>query len=173
MYRRVLRQFERHYGDHLDAMAHSLSTEPLTAVRASAHSLKGASATIGATRLSQLAGELEASAAAEQVDRVAEQRVSTLRELELIVAVIREHLGELQSGLAPLEVESIDLSQLNELEHWLDSGDYRAVGEFRRVAPFLRQQFGLPVADIGEALNQFDYERALNLLRALRVEVLR
>jgi len=173
VYRRVLRQFERHYGDHLDAMAHSLSTEPLTAVRASAHSLKGASATIGATRLSQLAGELEASAAAEQVDRVAEQRVSTLRELELIVAVIREHLGELQSGLAPLEVESIDLSQLNELEHWLDSGDYRAVGEFRRVAPFLRQQFGLPVADIGEALNQFDYERALNLLRALRVEVLR
>jgi hypothetical protein len=52
----------------------------------------------------------------------------------------------------------------------LQQADYRSVGEFRKLAPALRRQYGAPVADIGTCLRNFDYERALTLLRGLGVE---
>jgi PAS domain S-box-containing protein len=174
LYRRVLQQFVQHYGDEIDDVVAHLSPDAPAEVRAVAHSLKGASATIGASRLPPLAGELEALAADEPSHgRIAEGVHAVLRELESVVAGIREYLLNTPSGLSPLDAIPLSASELDRLERLLLDADYRAIGEFRQLAAPMQRRYGASVADIGAALHAFDYERALLLLRALRAEELR
>lgn len=174
LYRRVLQQFVRHYGDDIESVANHLSSDRWDQVRAEAHSLKGASATIGATRLPQLAGDLEALAADESSgERIAEGRQAVLRELDSIVAGLREYLQDVPRGVSIPDAMPLDAGELDRLERLLLDADYRAIGEFRQLASPLRQRYGVSVADIGDALHAFDYERALLLLRDLRAEEIR
>ena len=174
IYRRVLQQFATHYGDEIEDIAGSLSADHPNEVRAVAHSLKGASATIGATRLPQLAGDLEALAAAESSrERIAESSHAVMRELESVVAGILGYLQATPSGLTPLDAMPLDPGELDRLERLLLHADYRAIGEFRQLASPMRHRYGASVGDIGDALQTFDYERALLLLRDLRAEEIR
>ena len=171
IYRRVLRQFVAHYADGIEA---GLSIDDPAAIRATAHSLKGASATIGAMRLSQLAGDLELDVTGGCPAKQFEAGCMAMaRELESVVAVIREHLTDTASGLIPLSGTPASPAELDRLERLLHNADYRAIAEFRQLAPLLRRRYGLPVVDIGDALRAFDYERALTLLQGLRVEDMR
>ena len=174
LYRRVLQQFVRHYGDDLESVVSHLSSDQPDPVRAEAHSLKGASATIGATRLPLLAGDLEAVAAGEAArGRLDEGRHAVMRELESVVAGIRDYLQATPSGLSPLDAMPLDTVELDRLERLLLNADYRAIAEFRQLAAPMRYRYGASVADIGDALQAFDYERALLLLRDLRAEEIR
>jgi two-component system sensor histidine kinase/response regulator len=64
LYRRVLRQFAQYYGPRLPELGQELNRGDPTATRQAAHAIKGASASIGATRLVQLADALESAVAA-------------------------------------------------------------------------------------------------------------
>ncbi|MBX9716778.1 MAG: response regulator, partial [Burkholderiaceae bacterium] len=174
LYRRVLRQFLRHYGDGVGDLERQLTLDDPAAMQATAHSMKGASATVGAVRLSQLAHDLEAAL----IDRRPAGDITSacdamMRELESLVGSIRENLIGTETMPAPLEDAAPSRSDLDRLESLLKSADYRCVGEFRQLAPSLRRQYGKPVAEIENCLRNFDCERALALLRALREEVIR
>ena len=174
LYRRVLQQFVRHYGDDIETVTARFSSDQPEQIKAEAHSLKGASATIGATRLPLLAGDLEALATGgSSRERVAESRQAVMRELESVVAGIRDHLQATPSGLSPLDAMPLDSVELDRLERLLLHADYRAIGEFRQLAAPMRHRYGASVANIGDALHAFDYERALLLLRDLRAEEIR
>jgi two-component system sensor histidine kinase/response regulator len=174
LYRRVLRQFVRHYGDGFEAFEQSLSIDDPASVQAAAHSVKGASATIGAVRLPQLAHDLEAAAAARRpAGELAAGCSGMLRELESVVAVLRENLADGESMPMPLDGMAPKGDDLDRLERLLQSADYRSVSEFRQLAPSLRRHYGAAVAEIGTCLRNFEYERALVLLRAFRVEDMR
>ncbi|MBX3604321.1 MAG: PAS domain-containing protein [Piscinibacter sp.] len=64
LYRRVLHQFARYYAQRLPELERELNRGDPATTRLAAHSLKGASASIGARRLVQLADALETAIAA-------------------------------------------------------------------------------------------------------------
>jgi hypothetical protein len=96
--------------------------------------------------------------------------VAMMRELESLVSSIRESLDGSQTQPTPLDDGAPSREELDRLEHLLESADYRSVSEFRQLEASLRRQHGAPAAEIGNCLRNFDYVRALTLLRALRVE---
>ena len=59
LYLRVLRRFVEQYGDGMRQLDETLLSEDAVGMAAAAHSLRGASASIGATRIDELASELE------------------------------------------------------------------------------------------------------------------
>ncbi|QOV88073.1 ATP-binding protein [Humisphaera borealis] len=65
--RRILNAFERQSGTYVDGIARSISTGDRDAIAASAHALKGAAASLAATRLTDLARRLEELAAAAEI----------------------------------------------------------------------------------------------------------
>nr|MBP6226254.1 PAS domain S-box protein [Rhizobacter sp.]MBP6270774.1 PAS domain S-box protein [Rhizobacter sp.] len=171
LYKRVLRQFARHYSEGLAEFQDSLSPEHPESVQAGAHSVKGAASTIGAMHVSQLAHDLELAAAdrkpAAELEAGCAELVSALQSL---VVSICEAMPQGESAPMPQDDKPASTDELDQLESLLQQADYRSVGEFRKLAPALRRQYGAPVADIGTCLRNFDYERALTLLRGLRVE---
>ena len=174
LYQRVLRQFVRHYGDRLTDLEAHLSPDDPAALQAAAHSIKGAAMAIGAVRLPQLAQGLEASVGDHRpAAEIAASCAAMLRELESLVSSIRENLQGSQTLPAPLDDAAPSGEDLDRLEQLLHSADYRSVGEFRQLGPALRRHYGAAAAEIGTCLRNFDYERALALLRALRAEATR
>jgi hypothetical protein len=91
-----------------------------------------------------------------------------VRELELLVAGIREHLVGDATLPAPLGDEWVSEEALDRLESLLEDGDFDAVATFRELATRLRRQFGAPVRVIETRLRDFDFEQALAEFRAMR-----
>ena len=171
LYRRVLRQFVNHYGDGLTDLQASLSIDDTSALRAAAHSIKGAAAAIGAAHLSQRASDLEAAVSSHRPDdEISALSTAMMRELGSLVSSIRENLEGSQTQPTPLDDAAPSSEALDRLERLLESADYRSVSEFRQIVTSLRRQHGASAAEIGNCLRNFDYVRALTLLRALRVE---
>ncbi|MBL8346140.1 MAG: response regulator [Rubrivivax sp.] len=88
---RILRKFVEHYGGNAGTLAELARDDQLPALRASCHALRGACATIGATRLAQALHDLEQAANAPLHDLAA---------LEADAARIRTDLRHLLDNLA-------------------------------------------------------------------------
>jgi PAS domain S-box-containing protein len=167
--RRVLRQFASQYGDGLADVEQHLARGDLIAAGRVAHSIKGASASIGAIRLPQLAEALETAVAATRpADEIASAAHAMQRELVSLVTGIRECLCAADTMPAPLSSEAVPGAALDRLEALLEAGDYEAVTVFRELATTLRRQFGASVKEVESRLRSFDYERALAALRTMR-----
>jgi PAS domain S-box-containing protein len=169
VYRRVLRQFMQHYGAHLGDIEAVVRRGDHAALRSTAHSIKGASAAVGATGLTQQAGALESAIMAGQTTaEVSERSHAMLRSLEAMVAGIREAMLGDETQPAPLGDADVSTATLDRMERLLASADFDAVSVFRQHALVLRRQFGEPAREIEAHLRSFDYERALAALRRLR-----
>jgi len=169
LHRRVLRQFAELYGERLKGIEGHLARGEVDAARQAAHSIKGASASIGATRLPLLAQALEtALKQGRTASEAAAAGQAMLRELEALVAGIQAGLDGAETMPAELEDPSVSLQALDRLEALLAASDYEAVAQFRQLATLLRQQHGEGLRELERSLRSFDYERALDALRALR-----
>jgi CheY-like chemotaxis protein/HPt (histidine-containing phosphotransfer) domain-containing protein len=169
LYRRVLRQFVQHYNEALPELDEQLTrADPLSA-RHLAHSIKGASAAIGATWLPRQADALDAALAqARPQAEITSLGQILARGLVGIVAASEEYLQSDVSQPAALGSEPMSEDMLASLETALEAGDYEAVARFRQWAPHLRERFGRPVDEVERALRSFDFDRALVALRALQ-----
>jgi CheY-like chemotaxis protein len=170
LYRRVLRQFVQHYGGNFVDMQEEFTDDDTGALRHIAHSIRGASASIGAIRLPALARALEEAATkhAPSVE-IAAARRAMWRELRQLVADVGEYLTVDLTVPAALCDDAVSPEALDQLEGLLESGDYGALARFREMASQLRRQFGEPVKVLEARLRGFDYEHALAALRALRM----
>jgi HPt (histidine-containing phosphotransfer) domain-containing protein len=169
LYRRVLRQFVQHYGSDFLDMEEQFTDDDTDALRHVAHSIRGASASIGATRLPRLAKELEAAIGARAPGaQIATARRAMWGELRHLVANVGECLTDGLTVPAALDDEGVSHDDLDQLEALLESGDYGALARFREIASALRRQFGEPVKVLEARLRGFEYEQALAALRALR-----
>ncbi|MDL2338264.1 MAG: PAS domain-containing protein, partial [Pseudomonadota bacterium] len=169
VYRRVLRQFAQHYGDDVGDLERRLAHGDPDTVRHAAHSIKGASAAIGAVRLSQLADALESSVVGQRsVGVVLLRGDAMLRELESVVHAIRDGLTSRDTMPTALDDAALSSAALDRLDELLAAADYEAVTEFRRLASSLRGQFGAPVSEVETCLRRFDYEGAHAALRSMR-----
>ncbi len=166
---RVLNQFAQHYAEALPTLEQQLTRGDTGAARHAAHSIKGAAAAIGSTRLPALADALESAIAQLRSSGEILTAGQTLaQELTALLAAIDEQLSERTGQPVPLGDEPVSDSLLERLEALLQHGDYEAVTLFREISPRMRVQFGHEVDRIEAPLRSFDYVSALAAMRTLR-----
>jgi PAS domain S-box-containing protein len=169
LYSRLLRHFAKHYRQEPLSVVRQVSRGELDAASRAAHSIRGASASIGATRLSQLATALEGAVAqAKSGAEIVQAAQAMEREFAALVASISAWAVDDESAAGPRETEAVSAQTLDRLETLLEAADFEAENLFREHAAVLRRQFGEPVNDLEVHLSRFDYELALDALRAAR-----
>ncbi|TDP73295.1 response regulator [Roseateles toxinivorans] len=162
---RVLRQFVLLYRDGLPDLDVHLYRGALPEARRLAHSLKGASAAIGATRVQALAAALEAMLNVPTPVHLLNQAAAQLQtELAAQLAVIQASVGD--AGV-PAAVDP-EPAQLDRLEARLAAGDFEAVALHRELMPGLHRLYGDAARELARQLRDYDYAQALELLRELR-----
>jgi PAS domain S-box-containing protein len=170
VYGRVLLQFTQHYADVLPSLEVQLTEGNLTALREAAHSLKGASAVIGSTRLPQIADALDAAIAA---GRPAEEIIiasrATIGELRSLLVAVGEHLRSQPTQPAPLADNEPPVDVLDRLEKLIEAADYDAQAYMRQHKGTLQRHFGANVQGLERSLRGFDYGNALDVLKAMRL----
>jgi CheY-like chemotaxis protein len=179
LYRRVLRQFVAHYAAGAGDLGLALERGDLAAVRLAAHSIKGASATIGAVRLPSLAQALETAVAEAQPAAVLAGAARALQSelaalvLEIAASPQLADAGPAAPGGDPVPADPLSDAALDRLDGLLGAADYEALTVFRDHATPLRSRFGPAVDEVESCLRSFDYERARAALQALRAAAFR
>ena len=169
LHQRVLRQFVQHHGDTSAEVGRQLLRGELPALHHAAHSIKGASAAIGATRLPGLADALGTALSQQRPDaEVTRAGRAMLAELESLLAGIREHLAGQDTQPAPLGAETVSTQALDRLEALLEAADFDAAAALREIAAPLRRQFGARAREVEMRVDSFDYRGAVAALHSLR-----
>jgi CheY-like chemotaxis protein len=167
-YLRLLRLYaETHRSDFATLRAH-LAAGNLTEAQRCAHALKGSSATLGAIQVRELAARLEAALRHREEDRVIEYLTVALEETytELAATIL-----VLPGAVAPpAEVDWQALGgQLSQLEALIAADDLEAVTLAQDMSPVLESAFGGQAQKLMRALESFDFENTLVILRSLRM----
>jgi PAS domain S-box-containing protein len=161
--RRLLHLFVTEYSRCLDGMVDS------AALGHEAHSLMGASAAIGATRLRAACESLDRAAAAGRpaID-IAVAAAALQAELTPLLAAIQTALSTEPAQHITKSHDALSAAQLEHLEFLLATADYEALAVFSNMASRLHEEFGATAKDLEAGLRAFDYEAALLALRAAR-----
>ncbi|MDO8932979.1 MAG: response regulator, partial [Rhodocyclaceae bacterium] len=169
----LLHRFVDSHTDDMSRLAEHLAAGDAPTAQRLAHTLKGTGATLGAVRLSQAAAHLEALLKANPAAALPNAALGAAMD-----AVGRDIMS-LAAALPPppdippppdtVPIDPAALRQvLDSLEELLAIGDVEAGEVARDAAPLLRA--GLPTAatELFARINAFDYEKALEILRAAR-----
>jgi len=175
-YLRLLRLFYELHADDLPAMRRCLAAGLMEELQRLAHSLKGTTATLGASRLRALAAELETRVKERQDGAAVEAGIAAL-EVEW-----REFAPPLAAALACVDQAQPDRvaapgidrdalhATIDRIEALLADDDMAVNDEYRQAADLLQTCFGTEVKQFEARLKAFDYSAALEWLRARRAE---
>ncbi len=173
-YLRLLRLFLDTHADDLPAMRHLLAAGEMHEAQRLAHSLKGTAATLGATRLQELAARLEAEVRDRLDSGMIERSIAAL-ETEwqqfaqpLAAALMSVEAPPLVVPAKPRIDEAALREMLDRIEALLAVDDMAVNGEFRTVADTLFAYFGAELKQFETHLQAFDYAAALEWLRTRR-----
>jgi len=171
VYERVLLQFAATYRKGAAAFSNAMAGRAFDEARREAHSLKSASAAIGATALSAMAAALERQARESgAADEFANGAHALLQELSQVVAAIDRRFAAPPS--APSDATVPDPAwlepEIDRLERLLEQADYAALGRFRELQTALRVHLGSDCVRVHALLQRFEFAPALELLRELR-----
>ncbi len=184
LYVQLLRRFEVDFSSFCPRMQAMLDAGDRVSAQRTAHTLKGLCATLGAMRVHDRATELETALATNSPTDETRCLASINLELNTLFAALREqaHDGErkrdLRPGLPPAPEEdrsastmlARDVQWLNQLCALLSQGDNdaRALWQSRKVD--LTEHVGMQVIqEISGAIDNFDFDSALNKLKAIGV----
>jgi signal transduction histidine kinase/HPt (histidine-containing phosphotransfer) domain-containing protein/ActR/RegA family two-component response regulator len=168
--RRVLRQFATHYRSGSGELSAILARGDMAGLEAVAHSIKGASSSIGATRLPQLAQAVCAAVTQHwPLADTAEAAHALQYELDAVVADLQvcAWLGPAPTANAP-HAQAPQAADLDALEQMLQVADFQALTVYRDLQPALRGGPAAAADELDAAMQAFDHERALEALRAWR-----
>jgi len=173
-YVRLLRLYARAHGDDMARLRERCAAGDNTAAHLIAHSLKGASAMLGATRVRDLASELEQALreqhAADAVERLAAAADAALQPLIAGILTVLHSDEEAEGGAADRQQIEAALSRLESL---LAADDIEASAAFRDALPLLRKALGAAADELGQQIGSFDFPAALACLRAVRSDWLK
>ena len=172
VYRKILRQFANGQVDASARIRSALASGDRVTAEREAHTLKGVAGNIGAEGVQAAAKHLEAAI------REGSDTDAPLTKLEDI-------LGELIVGLASLsttpdtaEAATTKVSvpellpEFDRLQALLEEYDGAAVGLVEEIrSQMAHTEFIQPVRVIGEHIDNFEFDEALELLNALRAEL--
>jgi two-component system sensor histidine kinase/response regulator len=166
-YLRLLRKFATGHREDMRQLRQLLDDGDRDSAQRNAHSLKGASGTLGATAIQALAAKLEGAI----------RGAADAPTIAMLIDALEVELGTLAGRLeaVPETVPDslpVDLAQthavLTELETLLVDDDMRSNGVFERNRSLILTALGPHAEEIGRHLAGFHYDRALATLRQAR-----
>jgi PAS domain S-box-containing protein len=167
-YARILRKYaESHDGD-IAALRECLREGNREKAERLAHSIKGASGTLGAKRMQSLAAALESALRQGLAGEEVERRAAALAtEWAYLAPAILATLPAANNAAG-----SADRARANaaiaRLERFLAEDDMAADEALREAAPALRALSVLQFEELRRSVENFEYERALALLREMQ-----
>ncbi len=174
-YAALLRLFVEHHETDMARLRNSLANGDGVQAKRLAHSLKGAAGTIGAGVLQRLAEELDAALGEGRPPSEIDARIEAFAQAQqAFIVAVRSMLDATLPGHDANAVP-VDPARLREhldrLAALLADGDSQAMPLMRECAPELRAVLG----GLGERLQHqvevFDFELALETLRAARAQL--
>ncbi|MBE2295858.1 MAG: PAS domain S-box protein [Phycisphaerales bacterium] len=163
-----LRLLQKYVDDHIGAGAvlrKHLDAGDRTAAHQLAHALKGAAGALGATQVQKSAAQLEAALREEAAAAEIESLAAALEAgQEALVTALQAALP-----IAVIPTVAVDYRQIRsvllQLETLLAEADIEAGTVFRESAALLKAALGRKSNDLGLRIGNFDYERALVILK--------
>ncbi len=167
-YLRLLHLFTEQHGKDSAHVRERLAEDDLAAVRRTAHALKGAAGSLGASGVMDAARLLEAAIREGAADGEQKRLAEALAEsLDALIDGLRRALVEAPSEAAvPASGAERLADVLERLEGLLESGDMEASALARKEEQLLRAGLGENAGRLLERIGAYDYEEALRLLRA-------
>ncbi|MFA7293253.1 MAG: PAS domain S-box protein, partial [Rhodocyclaceae bacterium] len=169
-YRRLIRLYaDSHQGD-MEILRQQLLAGDVDDARRTAHSLKGAAGTLGATALQMAAAEIERLLRTDtpHSDLTGHIEHANLLNRNLCRALIAAD----GATLAPPELQTLDWSAVNAaieaLENLIAEDDVRADTVLHDSEAILQTALGSHFDTIARHLSHYDFESALQALRAVR-----
>jgi PAS domain S-box-containing protein len=168
LFERIARQFAEHYRGGLPDIEADLVAGALDRVRRGAHSIKGASASLGALHLPALADAVEQAVAAQRpAADIAAAAALLQQETRRLAAALDAALGVVEAVPGDDACADVNSAALERLQALIAAADFEALAEFRQLAPALRRRAAGSAAALETALQGFDYEAAAEALRRL------
>jgi signal transduction histidine kinase/DNA-binding response OmpR family regulator/ABC-type phosphate/phosphonate transport system substrate-binding protein/HPt (histidine-containing phosphotransfer) domain-containing protein len=167
-YRRLLDMFVTYHADDLTLIRAALSAGRSDEARRIAHSLKGAAATLGAGTLRERALDVEMAARAALGG---EEMEEALRALDVALAALVAALRALPAAPARARQASGNddsAAILARLDALLANDDIEASACWQAASEQMAVALGPAAAEIGAAIDRYDFVAALELLRAAR-----
>ncbi len=171
LYRSLLQRFARGQAQFAAAYRLACANQDLESAERLAHTLKGSAATIGAKSIAIAAGELERVTRARSDSATLAAKLQNLQSELLPVidglAVLQTTAGEAPAAAAP-EADAAHLAELRiRLENMLRDGDAAATEVLAREGAVLAALAPDRYRELAAAVDAFDFELALDLLREL------
>ena len=165
-YRAMLARFVNGQRDGVQRLELALQTGETALAERIAHTLKGVAANLGATVLQAQSGELEAAIRAATPLAQLRPQIETLgHAAERLLAMIGERLPvPVESTFGQSDSDPAALAEIGDrLRDLLQDGDPTAQIWVAEHGGLLRQALGLSWPAFEAALQQFDFEQALNM----------
>jgi two-component system, sensor histidine kinase and response regulator len=172
LYKRLLSQFASSQANAPQQVHDALAAENPKLAERIAHSVKGVAATIGASELATLAGQVERAAASGAVN--GQLLGSFSRQMQSTVGRILHALPEpsaCSANVASPSVLAASDDVVETLSRYLANGDGQVLEYFVTQRSALKALFGSDVAGVEAAINDFDFQKAteqLDIARAKR-----
>lgn len=160
-YIRLLRQYASEHSLELTLLCERLSKGEVYDIQRVAHTLKGVSATLGATSVQTLAVQLESALYERKAAPEIEQLINALKDehtrlTEALLAALSDSDESSIEAVDWVEVKEI----LNQLEELLAQNNVQSNIVFRENAPLLRIALGAAASKLDREIGRFDYEAA-------------
>lgn len=171
-YNELLRQYAQSHDKDMVSLCEFYTAGDFTKAQRLAHTLKGVSATLGATTVLALTTTLEA----------AMREQNPIAEIELLAKRVETKYAQLASALLtvlPHPQTKAPLAEVNwtlvhevlaELETLLLHNNAKSNRLFQKNASMLRAALGKPIDELERQIDNFDYEKALVTLRKTQAE---
>jgi len=167
-YRRLLSMFVEHHTRDVAQIRGALAGGQADEARRLAHSLKGASATIGADGLRALALAVETAIRAGQGGAELEDGLQTLDSaLAQMVAALSALPGSASTATGSVDPAQAETCLLR-LDALLAIDDIEAHAYWQAEAELFKRALGTAAAPIRQAIERYDFAAALKQLRAAR-----
>ena len=168
----LLRQFVHSHAGDMARVQELLATHDAVAANQVVHGLKGVAATLGATRLSEMARQLETGLRdSGQADTtLTDNIVAEMLKLQGGLAALAEPTAEIGAEMVDGAVDAEELALLvAELDELLAASNTRALQLLETHQPQLRAAFGGQFSVLRQQLEQFDFVAASNTLGTLQM----
>ncbi|MCF7818913.1 MAG: response regulator, partial [Kiritimatiellales bacterium] len=174
LYLSLLKKYCAGQADAVERIRAALTADDRATAERDAHTLKGVSGNIGADAVQEIAKRLEAAIkAGTAIEALADDLAACQDALAELVAAIRAALGEsAPAAAASVAKPAVTLEALrgplDKLVSLMEDGDSDAVDHFATLHPAMESLFGTAaVAAIGDALDGYDFDEALETLRTV------
>ncbi|MDD4880326.1 MAG: response regulator [Gallionellaceae bacterium] len=174
-YAALLRLFIEHHENDMTLLRDCLAAGDAIQAKRLAHTLKGATGTIGAKALERLAWELDAALAHDRPAPEIEASIASFEQAQLAFTSAVRQVPAAPSNTATAPDMAIDLTRLgahlDRLAALLAEGDASAIALVREHATELHAGLGEAAEALQRQIESFDFEPALDMLRRVRTRL--